>query len=159
MGLALMPDSGDISPRSKRDTRRVGCEFLSFAAVGAIGTLVHFIVLVVLVQNANASPVIASTAGFVGGAATNYVCNYYWTFRSTDSHASTMPRFFVVSTIGMGLNAAIMAMLSIMLTQDYLLSQAIATAGVLIWNFSANRLWTFGNPSRNAVTNLDDQMQ
>ena len=116
-------------------------QFISFSVIGAIGTAAHFAVLIFSVQVLSMSPVSGSLAGFITGAVINYLLNYHVTFKSTNRHIESFLKFFTVAMIGLGLNTAIMYIMSQWLY--YLISQVIATAIVLIWNFLCNRFWTF----------------
>lgn len=118
-------------------------QFSRFAACGAVGTLAHYLLLVLLVQGWGSPPVAASSAGFVLGAVINYTLNYRYTFRSSKPHRVTMWKFFVAALIGALINAALMSILIHHVNLHYLVSQIIATGIVLVWNFMANRIWTF----------------
>jgi len=118
-------------------------QFASFTGVGAIGTAAHYCVLIALVDVLQLRPIPSSALGFTVGAFVNYSLNYRFTFRSTKMHRESMPKFFIVATAGLLLNTAIMGVLTAMLSVHYLLAQIVATAGVLVWNFSINRCWTF----------------
>ncbi len=118
-------------------------QFLYFAGVGAIGTLVQYVVLIGLAQITDISPVLTSAAGFVLGAFVNYILNYRYTFRSTKNHREAMTKFMAVALVGLILNTFIMAVATEYFTLHYLLAQILATGLVLIWNFSVNLLWTF----------------
>jgi putative flippase GtrA len=119
-------------------------QFLVFAAVGAVGTLAHYTVLVALVHFAGTDAAHASAAGFVAGAAVNYALNYSVTFRSRAPHLRAIPRFMLIAVVGLCLNTAIVALGVGALDLHYLLAQMVATGLVLIWNFVANRAITFG---------------
>ena len=116
-------------------------QFISFSLIGVIGTTAHFVVLIISVQALSMSPVSGSIAGFITGASINYLLNYHVTFKSRNSHLESFLKFFTVATLGLGLNTLIMYIT----TQwyHYLVSQVVATAIVLIWNFLCNRFWTF----------------
>lgn len=118
-------------------------QFTLFSGVGAVGTLGHYAVLVLLVEYGRAGAVFSSMCGFVVGAATNYMLNYYFTFRSKRPHRDAAPRFALIALIGVGLNTAVMGLLANGLELHYLLAQICATVLILVWNFSANRAWTF----------------
>lgn len=119
-------------------------QFSRFGAVGAIGTAAHYALFIALVEVTGADPVGASTAGALLGALVNYILNRRYTFRSARRHREALPRFLAVAAAGLAFNAGLMLLLVEGLNMHYLLSQVIATLGVLLWNFSANRLWTFG---------------
>jgi putative flippase GtrA len=121
-------------------------QFIDFAAVGAVGTAAHFAVLIMLVQSAGWPPAIATTAGFLVGAAVNYGLNYHLTFQSHARHAVALPRFLAIALASMLLNVAIVWLLVHWQTLHYLLGQVVATSVVLVVNFVANRALTFGPP-------------
>lgn len=118
-------------------------QFFTFTVVGAIGTIVHYAVLFLLVQIANVGPVIASATGFVTGAVVNYYLNYHITFRSNKRHCTAALKFFVVALCGLLLNTLIMFFATEGLHLNYLLAQLTATGLVLVWNFLCNRFWSF----------------
>jgi len=118
-------------------------QFLSFALIGLLGTAAHFLVLYSLVAQLDLGPVPASSAGAVIGALVNYALNYRLTFSSRKRHRDALPKFLVVAAGGWLLNGLLMAMLLSRLDIHYLLVQVIVTSLVLVWNFIANRFWTF----------------
>ena len=118
-------------------------QFIKFAGVGVVGTVAQYLTLFLLVQFAGVYPVAASTAGFVLGAFVNYSLNYIYTFRSSKSHFEAMPKFFTVAAVGLFLNGLIMQFFISYFALPYIVAQLIATALVLLWNFAANRMWTF----------------
>jgi len=116
--------------------------FIAFAVLGVVGTAVHYSILVLLVQVYYTSPIIASTIGFVGGAVTNYLLNYYVNFKSKKEHIYVFPKFIAIATIGMVINGLIMSIL-LYFGLHYLLCQIISTSMVLLWNFVCNYFWSF----------------
>ncbi len=129
--------------RPSRPTRKFGCQFLLFAGMGAIGTAMHYSVLIALVRLAQMDAVLASMAGFVVGACVNYALNYLFTFNTSKRHTEALPKFFMVALLGMGINATIMAGLVHQAGVHYLLAQIVATGLVLVWNFAGSKLWVF----------------
>lgn len=117
--------------------------FLRFAVAGAIGTLLQYLVLIVLVQLLNAEPVPASALGYALSALVNYWLNHRYTFRSRKRHRDVFGKFLLVSLSGLGLNTLLMWIGITFMGLHYLLSQILTTALVLIWNFSVNALWSF----------------
>ena len=118
-------------------------QFFRYAGAGATGTLVHYAVLVALVQLAAVGPVPASTAGVVAGACVNYGLNHRFTFVSRRAHRDALPRFVVVAVAGVGVNAIVLATALALPGMHYLVAQLIATAAVLVGGYLANRTWTF----------------
>jgi putative flippase GtrA len=61
-------------------------KLIAFGVVGIVGTSTHYLLLISFVEVADLDPVVATSIGFVGGAAVNYLLNYRYTFRSAKSH-------------------------------------------------------------------------
>lgn len=125
-----------------------GVQLVRFAAVGALATAIHYVLLIGLVETMNVGPVAATVLGSIAGALVAYAGNRRYTFNSGVPHARGLPRFLLVASAGLILNASIMALLSGPLGIHYLVAQIVATGVVLLWNFVANRHWTFGDPTR-----------
>ncbi len=118
-------------------------QFLRFAVVGAIATIIQFSILVALVELAHVNELIANAVGFAFAATANYLMNRYFTFAGTSSHAGYgMLKFAVTSLIGLGVNSLIFkAFMSVGIY--YMIAWALATGLTLIWNYSAARLIVF----------------
>jgi putative flippase GtrA len=116
--------------------------FIRYAGVGAIGTAVHYLLLIGLVQGFGAGAVAASTGGFVLGAFVNYGLNHHFTFASERAHRVALPRFFAVASLGLLLNALVMTA-TLAVLPHYVIAQIVATAAVLVMGFFANHRWTF----------------
>ena len=117
--------------------------FVTYAAIGAIGTLAQYAVLVGVVDLRVAGPVAGSVAGAVVGAIVNYLLNYRITFKSNSRHAAALPKFAMTAGAGILVNALVMACLTGPAGVHYLVAQLIATGVVLILTFSVNSVWTF----------------
>jgi putative flippase GtrA len=117
-------------------------QFLKFAAGGAVGTAVQYAVLVAWVEIAGGPVVPGALAGFCMGALVNYVIARSYVFATARPHGSALPRFALVATAGAVLNTAIVAVL-FESGAHYLVAQMAATGIVLVFNFLANRHWTF----------------
>ncbi len=120
-------------------------QFIMFTGVGAIGTAAQYLVLILLVQIADITPVYASSCGLIVGAVINYILNYYYTFESNKQHTETLLKFMLVAGLGFILNGIIMYTGTELIDLNYILVQLAATGVVLISNFTFNRLWTFAH--------------
>ncbi len=56
--------------------REIIAQLAKFTIVGAFGTLVHYVILILLVEKSGAEAVVASSAGAAAGAFVNYFLNY-----------------------------------------------------------------------------------
>ena len=122
----------------------VASRFVTFSGLGAIGTLLHFLVLGIAVSGMGLSPVAGSSLGALAGALTNYLLNYHVNYRSRERHRVALPRFLLIAATGFVLNGLLMGELTAAAWHlNYLVAQIVTSVTVLLWNFSANHLWTF----------------
>ena len=110
-----------------------------YGGAGAIGTAVHFAVLFAALPLAG--PVIASTAGAILGCLVNFALSRDLVFASRAPYRRSLPRFVCVATLGVVVNALLMAALAGVLA--VVLSQAIASITVLLLGYTLNSRWTF----------------
>ena len=115
----------------------------TFGMVGVIGTSVHYLTLVLLVETVGMRPVTATSVGFVIGALVNYLLNRRYTFRSSKAHLDAGPRFFLVALVTGVLNSLLVYVGVGLMSANYLLVQVGATLIVLLANFALNSVWTF----------------
>jgi len=114
-----------------------------FACVGAVATLIQFSILILLVQLFGVNPVVASVTGYLISLCFNYHLNYKFTFKATTPHKKTIVVFGVTMGAGLVLNASGMSLCLNVLHLRYVFAQVVATGCVFVWNFAANKLWTF----------------
>ena len=120
-------------------------QFGRFLVVGGIATALQYAVLIALTAGAGVQPLLASSIGFVASATANYTLNRRFTFHSDVDYVAGLERFLIIAGVGLTLNAAVMAAATAVAGANYIVAQLVATAVVLLWNFHANRLWTFSN--------------
>ncbi len=118
-------------------------QFIRFAAVGASGTAVQYLVLWGGVEFFAASAVAASAVGYVLGSVVNYLLNYFFTFKSAKSHVEAATKYYVVLGLGWCINTGLMALFVTHLGWNYWIAQILTTGIGLVWNFTGSRLWAF----------------
>jgi putative flippase GtrA len=121
-----------------------GRRLARFGVVGTMGTLIYYVTLWVMVEAFRLPVLLASSISFLIVTLENYVLHYTWTFMSTDSHGTALPRFVMMSAIGFSLNWGIMYLGVERLSLNYLLIQGIAIVIVVMWNFLVSSWWIFG---------------
>lgn len=118
--------------------------FARFAFVGALGTILDVGLLMLLSAVAQLATLPANLLSYSAGIVNNYVWNRRWTFSGSRAKAwvPQFVQFAVVSLIGLTLNS----LMVIWLEEPFglLVAKLSATGVVLVWNYNANRLWTFG---------------
>lgn len=118
-------------------------QFATFFGVGLVAAIVHYGLLVSLVEGYRLEPVRATLVGYVGGGVVSYLLNRRHTYGSERPHMEAAWRFAAVALVGFGLTWAVMALLVRAIGVPYLPAQVVTTGIVLIWSFLANKLWTF----------------
>jgi putative flippase GtrA len=86
----------------------------------------------------------ANVLSYSAGIANNYYWNRRWTFsyRRARGWFTQLFQFAAVSMVGLGLNSLLVIWLEDLC--GLFLAKLLATGFVLLWNYNANRLWTFG---------------
>lgn len=125
-------DSGNLSWRT----------FLRFLVVGGSATLLHYFLTASFVWLELLPPITASGIGFLISAIANYVASAKFTFSGKHRHSASFPKFCVTAGIGVLINTGLLALLGSYEISFYI-SQLVATAIVVLWNYSINAIWTF----------------
>jgi putative flippase GtrA len=123
-------------------------QFSMFVVVGVAAAVVHYGVLIALVEMWRIRPVPATLAGYVAGGVVSYALNRRHTYQSDRPHDEAGWRFAVVAGVGFLLTSAFMYLLHDLAGLHYLLAQVVTTGVVLVWSFVAHRLWTFGEAGK-----------
>lgn len=118
--------------------------FLRFTALGAVGTVAHYAVLIGAVEAFELDPAVAACFGFLIGAGINYGLARRFVFQTARSHPAAFSRFLLVALAGLALTAVAMRVLVDLLGLNYLIAQVAITAGLVVWHYTVNRLWSFG---------------
>lgn len=118
-------------------------ELTKYLLVGVCAAVGHYGTLIGLTEFSEFDPVHASVIGFFVAGTISYVLNYRFTFRSTRSHLEALPIFGFVVAVAFGINWLSMIFFNRVLEWHYLSSQLVTTAIMLVWQFSANKFWTF----------------
>jgi putative flippase GtrA len=121
-------------------------QFSFFVGVGAVAALVHYGLLIGLVEAGGVAPVPATLAGYLAGGVVSYALNRRHTYASERPHAEATWRFAAVASVGFVLTGLFMHLLTERLRAPYLPAQLATTGIVLFWSFLANRIWTFRTP-------------
>lgn len=146
------------------DHKKEVSRFLRFALVGAIGAVIDFAIFNLLASVMGVRPLIAQVFSFATAVLSNFIWNRWWTYPDSRSKPiqRQMLQFFIVSVIGLGirtllfrlLESSLINLFSRILPADFVIAPvtighnamlAIGIAVVMLWNFIANRLWTYND--------------
>ena len=123
-------------------------QFGSFLVIGIIVTFVHYGMLIGLVELDLMDEVPATLTGYLFGGVLSYRLNRRYAFHSSRPHAEATWRFAAVAGVGFVGTGVTMHVLHDVLGFHYLLVQLVCTSLVMVWSFTANRIWTFGASQR-----------
>jgi putative flippase GtrA len=118
-------------------------QFLVYALIGSLNTLIHLAVFSLLLRLCAAPLLVASTLGYCAGVANSYYMNRLWTFAvATRANSLEFGRFLLVNLVALGVNlVALRALATAGITPE--LAQIGAIAASLAVNFAGNKWWTF----------------
>ena len=145
----------------KNPTERT--RFLKFCVVGIIGAVVDFGVMNLLLHfTGNAR--LSSTVSFIAAVISNFLWNRFWTYPDSREKpiAQQLGQFFLINSIGLGIryllfltiDQPIIDLAEKVLPEDFFMAPSvlghnitmvIAVFIVMMWNFFANRLWTYND--------------
>ncbi|HRV96556.1 MAG TPA: GtrA family protein [Anaerolineae bacterium] len=139
-------------PKAKKEAKR----FVKYGIVGVLGTIIDFSVLNFLIFVVGWSTpfgkLLANIVSTGVAIISNFVCHRTWTFPESQSRNRNIQliQFIIVSIVGLLLNTIIFYLASHYFFELFLplmiaiqLAKATASAVILVWNFGANRLWTY----------------
>ena len=145
-------------------SKRTGVQFVKFALVGIVNTGVDWIVffLLTLIPFFRELEWLAKTISFLVSATNSFIMNSFWTFKKefkgglqgakgqeAAKGTSYYVKFMLVSVVGWGLNTLIFSICRYKIFENLpqrrsqFISLFFASGIVVIWNFLANKFWTY----------------
>ena len=124
-------------------SKRIARQASAFAWVGVVAAIVHYGLLVGLVEVGLAGPVTAALVGYVAGGIASYGLNRRYTYESDRPHAEAGWRFALVAGVGFVLTGIFMHVFAERLGVPYLAAQILTTGIVLVFHFIAHKVFTF----------------
>ena len=143
--------------------------FFKFAFVGVIGFIVDFGTFNLLSHVFGVNPVVSTMISFTLALISNFLWNRYWTYPDSRSKkvSNQVAQFGFINLIGLGIRTPLFAWLSPRVVQLFSrmtlphslpsfisytfignnFSLAIVVLIVMLWNFFANRFWTYSDVS------------
>lgn len=127
----------------KDDTDNAFIQFFRYIFVGGAATVVDWSVLELFYIVFGTGLYVATAIGFAFGLTTNYLLSKFFAFKGTPTDKSVMGEmliFLITGLIGLALTEGIMWAMTIGLCLHHLLSKAVATVIVLLWNFGSKKI-------------------
>jgi putative flippase GtrA len=119
-------------------------QIVAFTGVGVVAAIVHYGLLVGLVELGGWRAVPATLVGYIGGGVVSYWLNRTHTYRSDRPHEEAGWRFAIVAAVGFCITYGVMHVLVERLALPYFPAQIATTLVVLVWSFVAHKYWSFG---------------
>jgi putative flippase GtrA/nicotinic acid mononucleotide adenylyltransferase len=120
-------------------------QILKFGITGILGTVLHFIILIILVENFQINVLIATTIAFFCATIFNFLLNKFWTFKQPKKVEGQFLRYLFIVFCGALLNLLFIYLGETKFEIDYRISQIIATFFVAIWNFWGTKKFVFAD--------------
>jgi putative flippase GtrA len=138
--------------------------FMRFAMVGIIGAAVDFSIFNLLTQLTKIEAIWATVISFSAAVISNFMWNRFWTYPESRKKkvSRQVSQFILVSCIGLVIRTPLFYWLEKVLIRFFAgmvpkhfivsnvfvghnLALAIAVIVVMMWNFYANRFWTYND--------------
>lgn len=131
----------------KRLGRIVPARFISFSVVGAVGVLVHFVILSLLFRTLGADFVASQAVAAVGAMTGNFLLNNLLTYRDQRLRGREMLRGWLTFTLACGIGAVANVGIAAALFRGDVGWFLSALSGVVVgavWNYAATSFYTWG---------------
>ena len=117
-------------------------EFIKYAFVGGLCTLLDFVILYLLTTLGGVHYLVSSAISFALGVILNYVLCTYWIFsiHRVKRHSVEFVYYVLISLVGLGLNTLLMWLFTDRMGMWFMLSKLIAAGITLFYNFFARKL-------------------
>ena len=117
-------------------------QFFRYVFVGGIATVVDWGVLFFLTSSCGVYHLVSAVVSFIAGLITNFVLAKLLVFRANEARVNATMEFVsyaVIGAVGLGITELIMFALTNGMNIHYMISKAIATVLVLVWNYIARK--------------------
>ena len=123
--------------------------FVKYCIVGGSGTILDVASLYFFVDFLSLPVMLGTFLSFVLAVTNNFILNKIWTFKNkSKNYKKLYVKFLIVSVIGLMITLGLMYIFVFLLSIWYIVAKLLTSAIVLVWNFLANKLWTFRIKSR-----------
>lgn len=116
-------------------------QFIQHLLTGAIATAAHYVVMWFMLS-LQLWPIVATTIGFVVGAATRFFFSYFHIFEPERDVSGALPHFALALLLQMVLNAGLLSLLLAFSTSVWP-AQIATTILLTVFNFLVYKFWVF----------------
>lgn len=140
-----LPSGATLSRLLKGTTDNTGIQFVRYTVVGGCAFIVDFSCLFVLTSYCHIHYLLSAAFAFILGLTVNYLLSITWVFNKRKMR-SMWAEFSLFAAIGVGgllLNELFMWFFTEVVLFYYLISKAVSTVLVYIYNFGVRKLTLF----------------
>lgn len=121
-----------------------------FGVVGIISFIIDYLLLIFMVEVIGIYYMFSATVSFAVSTIFNYIFSMLWVFKieRLNKHRNFVI-FILLSIIGLVINQVIMYVFVEKFKVYYIITKLIATAVVMIWNFTTKKIHLEKNEKRN----------
>lgn len=122
---------------------------VKYSIVGVTGTFIDLFLLYILVDIFSYSVISSAIVSFVFASTNNFLINQLWTFRDNlegeldKTYQVRYIKFMIISIIGLCFTVFLMYVFNTIFLIWYILAKIMTSVVVLLWNYYANKNWTF----------------
>lgn len=125
------------------DVKHSPFQVIKYGITGVFGSVLYFVVLVLLVELGDVPPILASFLAFSSTVVSCFFINCYWTFNAKAPSRRRFVKYSLVSVFGLFLTTAITYVGVEVIDVWYVYSQIVVVMVVPISNFLLNSHWVF----------------
>lgn len=125
-------------------------QILRFAVTGGLAFVIDFGLLLILTELVGLDYLYSATISFIVSVWVNYILSMMWVFTPSKKQKSLVRiiMFFVLSTMGLFINNAIMWFTVEILALSYIIGKLVATFIVMVFNYITRKILIEGRKRR-----------
>ena len=118
-------------------------QLIRFGLVGIVAAIVHLTTVVFLVEHIALRPLIANIFGYLIAFNVSYFGHRYFTFQCNKPIMQTLVRFFILASVGFGLNETLFFLFLRYLSHYYPVALILTLTLTPCLTFLIGKLWIF----------------
>ncbi len=124
-------------------TQNMFWQLCRFGIVGVSAAAVNFLMVVIIVENAQWDPLLANIVAFLLAFIVSYIGHRFWTFNHKTHKKSSLTKFLIVAVNSFICNEGLFAILLHTTSVHYTTALIITIFVVAIITFIFSKLWAF----------------
>ncbi|WP_317054830.1 GtrA family protein [Roseovarius rhodophyticola] len=119
-----------------------------FAGIGALATLLHVTVALIVAEGFGADPQLSNLTGFLTAVGFSYFGHGHFTFSTELKHRVHGTRFLSVSVLGLCVSSGLTYAITDIAGLPFLAAMGVVAVAVPLSTFVLCKLWVFHDPQR-----------